>query len=140
MSLTPAHPFCLFSCLPLLLPSTLFHLHISLCHQESFLILSPVPKKIFIPQHIPPSSPSQDLSVLDSTSSLLTRYLLLSPVPVDCRISFISFIIYTHNSWIKTKGKPQIPSSCHEQQDKLKTSFPSTPGSLQSSKRALIEA
>lgn len=32
--------------------------------------------------------------------------------------SFIPFIVYTHNSWIKTKGKPQIPNSCHEQQDK----------------------
>lgn len=108
------------------------------------VVFSPLCQTVLIPQHAPPSSPPQDVSVLDSTSSLGTHVLppssdsLLSPA--RCHTSFIPCITYTHNSWIKTKGKQEIPSSCHEQQDKQKTSFPSIPGSLQSSKRrALID-
>lgn len=136
MSQTPSHPFCLFICILLLVHTFPLHLHMSLCHQEEFLTVSPKT----IPQSTPPS-PCQDPSALPSTTSLHTHALpsssgcSLSPVPLWCHTSFTPFIFHAHSSWIKTKEKSQIPKPCHKLQDKWKTSFPCIPRSLQSSKR-----
>lgn len=67
-------------------------------HQEGFLTVSPETR--LIPQCTPPSSPSQDLSALHSTTSLDTHILpsssgcLLSSVPLWRHASFTPFIFY----------------------------------------------
>lgn len=116
--ITPSHSFCLSSSLPLLLPRTVSPLCFSLplgrvshflpcakdnVHSSTPITFQPIPGSLYLISGymaLPPSSGS------------------ISSVPVWYHLSSIPFIIYTHNSWIKAKQKPQIPNSCHEQQDK----------------------